>query len=110
MMINSCMGCDAMIEAVLDGAGMQSAVREQVGAGRTPAGNNLQMLVCWSWTSHGRRVPHISLVFREMWDSTKVGFQPWHSEPLPVKSRGIPRSRRRSGNCSAPREETPYRA
>ena len=32
MMINSCMGCDAMIEAVLDGAGM-AAVREQVAAG-----------------------------------------------------------------------------
>jgi hypothetical protein len=31
MMINSCMGCDAMIEAVLDGAGM-SALREQVAA------------------------------------------------------------------------------
>jgi hypothetical protein len=34
MMINSCMGCDAMIDAVLDGAGM-SAVREQVGATQT---------------------------------------------------------------------------
>ena len=32
MMINSCMGCDAMIEAVMDGAGMAHA-REQVGAG-----------------------------------------------------------------------------
>ena len=32
MMINSCMGCDAMIEAVLDGAGM-AATGEQVGAG-----------------------------------------------------------------------------
>jgi cytidylate kinase len=32
MMINSCMGCDAMIEAVLDGAGM-AAVRQQVAAG-----------------------------------------------------------------------------
>jgi Cytidylate kinase-like family len=31
MMINSCMGCDAMIEAVLDGAGL-SATLEQVGA------------------------------------------------------------------------------
>ena len=30
MMINSCMGCDAMIQAVLDGAGM-SAARGQVG-------------------------------------------------------------------------------
>ena len=29
MMINSCMGCDAMIEAVLDGAGM-SAVRQRL--------------------------------------------------------------------------------
>jgi hypothetical protein len=29
MMINSCMGCDAMIDSVLDGAGM-SALREQV--------------------------------------------------------------------------------
>jgi cytidylate kinase len=29
MMINSCMGCDAMIEAVIDGAGMAS-VRQQV--------------------------------------------------------------------------------
>jgi hypothetical protein len=28
------MGCDAMIEAVLDGAGM-AAIREQVGAGRS---------------------------------------------------------------------------
>jgi cytidylate kinase len=34
MMINSCMGCDAMIDAVLDGAGM-AAVREQVGATQT---------------------------------------------------------------------------
>jgi hypothetical protein len=34
MMINSCMGCDAMIDAVLDGAGM-ATIREQVGAGRT---------------------------------------------------------------------------
>jgi Cytidylate kinase-like family len=34
MMINSCMGCDAMIDAVLDGAGM-SAAREQVGATQT---------------------------------------------------------------------------
>ena len=31
MMINSCMGCDAMIDSVLDGAGM-SALREQVAA------------------------------------------------------------------------------
>jgi cytidylate kinase len=34
MMINSCMGCDAMIDAVLDGAGM-SVVREQVEATQT---------------------------------------------------------------------------
>jgi hypothetical protein len=32
MMINSCMGCDAMIEAVIDGAGM-AAARQQVAAG-----------------------------------------------------------------------------
>jgi DNA-binding transcriptional LysR family regulator len=30
MMINSCMGCEAMIQAVIDGAGM-AAAREQVG-------------------------------------------------------------------------------
>jgi hypothetical protein len=34
MMINSCMGCDAMIDSVLDGAGM-AAIREQVGAGQS---------------------------------------------------------------------------
>jgi cytidylate kinase len=34
MMINSCMGCDAMIDSVLDGAGM-SAVREQVGTAQS---------------------------------------------------------------------------
>ena len=33
MMINSCMGCDAMIEAVIDGAGMAS-IREQVATDR----------------------------------------------------------------------------
>jgi cytidylate kinase len=34
MMINSCMGCDAMIDSVLDGAGM-SALRESVAATET---------------------------------------------------------------------------
>jgi cytidylate kinase len=35
MMINSCMGCDAMIEAVLDGAGMAAAAERAGAAGRS---------------------------------------------------------------------------
>jgi DNA-binding transcriptional LysR family regulator len=33
MMINSCMGCDAMIEAVIDGAGMAAVRQQQVAPG-----------------------------------------------------------------------------
>ncbi len=44
-----------------------------------------------SMTCHESRVPHISLVFREMWDTAKVNFQPLQPEspPLPVKSSAI---------------------
>ncbi len=35
-------------------------------------------------------MPHISLVFREMWDTTKASFQLYILNQLPVKSGGIP--------------------
>ena len=49
------------------------------------------------------RVPHISLVFREMWDTTKVRFWPLHPEPIPVKSSGIPHLAKNERDVGHPR-------
>ncbi len=39
---------------------------------------------------HGRRVPHISLVFREMWDTTNLNNSAYEAENFRVGRRGIP--------------------
>jgi hypothetical protein len=55
---------------------------------------------------HGAWVPHISLVFREMWDATALSLPPLSfNRPFRAEGRGqwYPTSREKRARCGAPR-------
>jgi hypothetical protein len=43
-----------------------------------------------SYGATNQRVPHISLVFREMWDTTAADLHPSALQELPIEVRGLP--------------------